>query len=255
MQRNNLDFIGKKVVKKSGDIFSIVSVDFDNKCRVVLDDGKLGYDLDKAIPSKLLCFIDSSFQETVENKLMDLANQVDNNLNKNKNDRIIEYAIKLFKGHGARRNISNTYSKRFSKLVAGTIYGKKALPIYEEGCKYLVFFTSKKGFFGKQKLLYATPATCEGYGVWMLPHNNLNGEAGSWANIIESDVIYEVWGIEDKEKHQDMRLAFVKQGNGEYVFVGVYKLEKTEEINKRIDGVRLFVRKTYKRVSNVYPEE
>lgn len=247
----NLDFIGKKVVKRDGEIYSIISIDFEKIYKIFLDDGKLGYDLNKAISSKLFCFVDHSFQEIVEKKLIDLANKTNND----KKDKIIDDAIKLFYGHGMRRNISSSCSINFSELIAGVTYGKKALTIYEQGCKYLGFFPSKKRYFGLQQILYATSATCEGYGVWMLPHNNLTGDASSWANIVENDMIYEVWGIEDKEKHQDFRLAFVKQGNGEYVFMGIYKLEKTEEINKRIGGVKIFVKKTYRRVSKVYPEK
>ena len=42
----NLNFIGKKVVKKSGEVFNVVSTRFDDKSLIiVLDDGKSGYEL------------------------------------------------------------------------------------------------------------------------------------------------------------------------------------------------------------------
>ncbi len=169
-------------------------------------------------------------------------------------DFIIERAIRLFKGVGGKRNISNTHSRDFHFLRSGVAYGKKALTIYHSCCKELGFDITKSSRFDLQQGLYAHNATPEGYGVWMLPHSDLTGDAKSWANIIEGDYIYEVWNKVDYEDHKDVRIAFAKQGDGEYVFMGIYELQKVENINQRKDGVYITVKKIYKKVLEVYPE-
>ena len=69
----NLNFIGKKVVKKSGEVFNVVSTRFDDKSLIiVLDDGKSGYELCVAIPSGFIRFEDDVIQKIVEQKVKEI---------------------------------------------------------------------------------------------------------------------------------------------------------------------------------------
>lgn len=254
----NLNFIGKKVVKKSGEVFNVVSTRFDDKSLIiVLDDGKSGYELCVAIPSGFIRFEDDVIQKIVEQKVKEI--------NEKKVakppvppvpliDSLLKIAVRLFKGEGTKSSPYLDHSYNFSSLQAGNIYGTNAYEIYVQCCRNLGFFTYQKGKFGPQQILYAVPATPEGYAVWMLPHNNLTGDATSWANIINDDKIYEVWRIDDDGESSD-RVTFIKQANGEYVFMGIYTLEKKDVINRTIDGIPIKVVKTYKRFSDKYPRD
>lgn len=246
----NLNFIGKKVVKKSGEVFNVVSTRFDEKKLIVLDDGKKGYDLLIAIPSGLIRFEDDLFQKIVEQKVKEINEPpVTPPI-----DILLRKAVRLFKGEGAKSSPYLDHSYNFSSLQAGNIYGTKAYDIYMQCCRNLGFFTDKKYNFLPRRILYASKATPEGYAVWVLPHNNLTGDATSWANIINDDKIYEVCRVDDDGESSD-RVTFIKQANGEYVFMGIYTLEKKDVINRTIDGIPIKVVKTYKRFSDKYPHD
>lgn len=254
----NLNLIGKKVVKKSGEVFNVVSTRFDEKSLIiVLDDGKLGYDLRRAIPSGLIRFEDDVVQKIVEQKVKEINENIAAKPSvppENPIDSLLKKAVQLFKCEGAKSSPYLDHSYNFSCLQAGNIYGTKAYDIYVQCCRNLGFFTDKKNNFLPRRILYASKATPEGYAVWMLPHNNLTGTATSWANIINDDKIYEVWRMNDDGESSN-RLAFIKQANGEYVFMGIYTLEKKDVINRTIDGIPIKVVKTYKRFSDKYPRD
>ena len=254
----NLNFIGKKVVKKSGAVFNVISTRFDEKkLIIVLDDGKKGYDLLIAIPSGLIRFEDDLFQKIVEQKVEEINENIGVQPPEEPDPPfgiLLKKAVRLFKGEGAKSSPYLDHSYNFSCLQAGNIYGTKAYDIYVQCCRNLGFFTEKKSDFLPRRSLYASKATPEGYAVWMLPHNNLTGDATSWANIINDDKIYEVWRIDDDGESSD-RVTFIKQANGEYVFMGIYTLEKKDVINRTIDGIPIKVVKTYKRFSDKYPRD
>lgn len=250
----NLNFIGKKVVKKSGEVFNVISTRFDEKhLIIVLDDGKSGYELCVAIPSGFIRFEDDVVQKIVEQKVKEIiGGRVEPPVPPPPD--ILLKAVRLFKGNGAKSSPYLDHSYNFSCLQARNIYGTKAYDIYVQCCRNLGFFTEKKSDFLPRRILYASKATPEGYAVWMLPHNNLTGDATSWANIINDDKIYEVWRIDDDGESSD-RVTFIKQANGEYVFMGIYTLEKKDVINRTIDGIPIKVVKTYKRFSDKYPRD
>lgn len=252
----NLNFIGKKVVKKSGEVFNVVSTRFDEKSLIiVLDDGKNGYDLVKAIPSGLIRFEDDVIQKIVEQKVKEIiGGRVKPPVPPPPIDSLLKIAVRLFKGEGTKSSPYLDHSYNFSCLQAENIYGTKAYDIYMKCCRNLGFFTEKKDDFLPRRTLYASKATPEGYAVWMLPHNNLTGDATSWANIIKDDKIYEVWRIDDDGELSN-RVTFIKQANGEYVFMGIYTLEKKDVINRTINGIPIKVVKTYKRFSDKYPRD
>lgn len=139
--------------------------------------------------------------------------------------------------------------------------GTSALEIFDEGCKYW-FKKEKKGYFGPQQILYATNATCEGYSVWFLTHGSLTepfGKCkGNWWNVpYANGYIEEYWKnptVSDGGMWKDhtTRVTYIKTKNG-YVFAGIY-IPYDEIKTKVIDGTTVWV-KTYRKVSDVYPEK
>ena len=257
----NLSLVGEKIIKNTGEIFTVLSVDFSNKYIIKLDDGKKGYDLIVAISKKTLRFESDLIQTTVEKILEEIRNGKTTHIKEinpkeDKEERIIKEAVKLFKGNGQKRDMSYLYADDYSILEYGKIYGKKALNIYDLCCVKFNFCISKRENFNIRRILFAPNATPEGYAVWMLPHSNYTGDASStWANIIEGDTIYEIWNIYDYENNNEKRVTFLKQGNGEYVFMGVYKLEEVRNVNRVIDGALIRRIKVYKRVSTTYQKK
>lgn len=246
------EFIGKTVIKKSGGVYKIISAKFNvNRLLVVLDDGKIGYDLLKSIPKGFLVFEDDAFQKQVEELIKELI------WGPGPGPDLFWLPIeaaKLFNAKGIKKSPYNCHSNYFSCLEANYIYGTKALDIYVKCCDLLAFDKSKKHCFNLQQILFAENATPEGYAVWMLPHSNFTGDAKAWANIIDDggDTIYEVWRMDDNDSNSDDRITFVKQGNGEYVFMGLYTFDRLERICEVIDGVPIKFVKIYKRISKKY---
>lgn len=108
------------------------------------------------------------------------------------------------------------------------MYGTVAKRIYEDGCEYLGFKRNKASIFDRQRLLYARECSPEGYSIWMIPHSDLNGETNSqWLNFIDilkgQIVQYSTEGNWYPGDTDDVRIVFVKQKDGEYVFIGVYQ--------------------------------
>lgn len=140
--------------------------------------------------------------------------------------------------------------------------GTSALEIFDEGCKRYGFKKEKKGHFGPQQILYATNATREGYSVWFLTHGSLTepfGKCkGNWWNVpYANGYIEEYWKnptVSDGGMWKDhtTRVTYIKTKNG-YVFAGIY-IPYDEIKTKVIDGTTVWV-KTYRKVSDVYPEK
>ena len=65
----SLKIIGEKIVKNSGEVLTVIAVDFSTRYIVKLDDGKIGYDLSVIIPKKIFRFENITLQEQVESKL------------------------------------------------------------------------------------------------------------------------------------------------------------------------------------------
>ena len=139
-------------------------------------------------------------------------------------------------------------------LQTGDVLNSTAQDSYNDCCKKFGWDSSQDGKFAKQQKLYARNVTPENYSVWMIVHNNLNeayNNTRSWFNIVEKDVIKEIWFTEDKDLLSDnsTRVTFAKTKNG-YQFQGIYKPTKTEHeiIHGKLECVR-----TFERISNSYP--
>ena len=144
-----------------------------------------------------------------------------------------------------------------SRLEYKQCYGKSSQTIYDNCCLKLGFKKAKRGYFGMRGLLYSDYATKEGYGVLFLPYSNFNNqskdveETKPWQNFISADLKYikEVWKNRDKLENTSFnckRVAFIKQHNQQYVFVGIYKC-------KKVDINESYV--LYEQVSKFYPED
>ena len=131
-------------------------------------------------------------------------------------------------------------------------YGKKALSIYENACRYLAFNPQKKVSFNPMQILYAESCTPDGYSVWMLPHSNLNNECnGIWANFFDTEC--GILQFDLKNWHYiigEKRLAFMKQKDKNYVFMGIYQLTEVKK-DYPDKGITLEV---YTLISKDYPE-
>lgn len=80
-------------------------------------------------------------------------------------------------------------------------YGSVAQDIYVDLCGKLGWNIKQRGKFARQKRLYATNATSEGYSVWFLANNNwTKTKGGSWKNEILDKTIKETWEKEEKKK-------------------------------------------------------
>ena len=70
---NNLCLIGEKVVKSNGEILSVISQDFSDGLKIILNDGKLGYYINISIPNAIFRFLNEKVQNQVE-ELITLEN-------------------------------------------------------------------------------------------------------------------------------------------------------------------------------------
>lgn len=155
---------------------------------------------------------------------------------------------KLFAGKIVKQNISYGYG---NVNEAGCFeyrksYGTNAQKIYYIGCVHFAFNYKKIDSFAMRKLLFDTECSPEGYSVWIIPHSDLNGETNenkSWANFIDIKngritqytIGEDYWSNEDTT---DKRIVFVKQKDGEYVFIGVYQRQDEMMENYPAKGYR-----------------
>ncbi len=230
-------YVGKKVILKDGRTSCIIAVRYTAYGTIVeLKNGRK-FNLDTDLKTGAISIVEETTPPVAEDI-----------------EEIVKEAVKLFHGIGAGRNPYGEGNYDFSKLVHGMGYGTTAQRIYQRCCSTLGFAIGKQGFFAPQKVLYATNATREGYSVWMLPNNSFTGKNSSaWANVIRHDTIYEVHS--DWEKgDQTTRVTFVKQGDGQYIFMGVYRFEELIPYSAKVDGIQINFIKVYKRVSMCYPQ-
>lgn len=163
----------------------------------------------------------------------------------------------MLSGRVPGHNISLEWATDISlsgKFEYGKIYGSKAFDIYSKACTFLDFDARKKFSFAPQRLLYATDCTKEGYSVWMLPNSELNGLTnGKWVNFVDlgngTILQYTVDPNYLESAEHDIRLTFVKQKSGDYVFIGVYELVKFEKGYPE----RGMMKETLKLISKDYP--
>lgn len=254
-----IDLVNQKVRHRNGQIYVIEKQ--DDKF-ITLSNGKT-YDYITMFSSSAFVLIDIDLQNRV---LQDIEQQMEIKADediKAKEKAELEKEWQKVKDLLDCKLIGKDVSFEFGKDLAMQTefvykkqYGGKALTIYENGIKYLYFNPIKKHFFDLQQILYAQDCTKEGYSVWMLPYSTLNGKSnGSWANFIEIEKkeIIQYTFVKDTYIHEpnEKRLAFVKQKNGNYVFLGVYFLK--ERIENYFNG-KCVAKEIYSLSSENYPE-
>ena len=139
-------------------------------------------------------------------------------------------------------------------IAEGYCAETRALDVYKRLSKIFHWDRSQCYNFAPMQFLYAKDATPEGFGVYMLVHNNLcesYNEIFSWYTYVKGETIEEVWFIPNKRDSEDLdaRVIFARTPRG-YVFQGVYKFYNAEI--KVVKGKERLV-KTYKRISTTYP--
>ena len=255
-----INLLNQKIKDRNGQIY-VVEKQYDKF--VVLSNGKM-FDYVAMFSSKAFVVIDGELQEKV---VMDIENILKEKVEKDKAtkekaeiEREWKKVEDLINCKSIGRDVSCEYGIDLamqSEFVYKKQYGGKALTIYENGIKHLYFNPVKKHFFDLQQILYAQDCTKEGYSVWMLPYSTLNGKSnGSWANFIEIEnkEIIQYTFVKDTYLHKpdEKRLAFVKQKNGNYVFLGVYYLK--ERICNYFNNGKCVAKEIYSLLSENYPE-
>ena len=136
-------------------------------------------------------------------------------------------------------NYASFKSNMEDGLIVGRAYGRKAKDIYLEGYYNFGWKYSKLGSFCSQKILWEKDCSREGYSVWFLPYSNLNNYKNpysNWTNFVGSDfkVIKEYWKeIDDRfYNDEDVRITFVKQKNGQYLYLGIFQAQEMDRENR-----------------------
>lgn len=149
-------------------------------------------------------------------------------------------------------NYANFQSRIYNGLYVMHAYGTTAKDIYKAGVDNFDWDGSKTGKFGQQKLLYDLDCTGEGYSVWFLPYSNLTAiknKNANWENYISSDfkLIKESWNNINSNVDffydNTKRITFIKQKNGQYVYIGIFQAQKIDPSTKC---------KYYKRIGEDY---
>ena len=153
----------------------------------------------------------------------------------------------------------NDGSERLQKNAApfiswGDCMETKALDVYRRLSKIYQWDRTQCKAFAPMGLLYAKNVTPEGYGVYMIVHNNLwesYNEKYSWYTYMKGEIIEEVWFIDNRIPREDLtpRVIFARSANG-YIFQGVYVFYNAEI--KSVMGKARVV-KTFRRISLTYP--
>ena len=144
-----------------------------------------------------------------------------------------------------------------ARRIIHYFYGTNAQNIYISLCDRFGWDISQKGKFAIMQLLYAEKATKEGYSPWFVAHSNYTEtDNGKWKNEFVGEYIREEWEHPDERLYTDKttRVVFAKKNinrRKEYVFHGVYKVERIEVPEKTKSS---YV-KVYKRISETYPFE
>lgn len=250
---------GQTVISKNNETFVVEKQ--DNEI-ITLSNGKR-YLYDRMFLSGSFVLTDKELQEKVMENIKDLTECIGGDSRWDMDQSAYRNEIEILKQNRKSNSfVKNIFSRNIScgegdlLLDSGfeymKTYGKKALTIYENACRYLSFNPQNKGYFNLQQILYAENCTPEGYSVWMLPHSNLNSECNEmWANFFYGEG--EILQFDLKNWHYTMgekRLAFMKQKDKSYVFMGVYQLKEVKK-DYPDKGITLEV---YTLISKDYPE-
>lgn len=230
-----VNIIGQNIKYKNGEIFSVLNQ--TDEQHVTLSNGKT-YSYCKMFSSGTFVLLDAAIQSEVMRDIVSIQ-KVTELLKKQdeyeqKRQKTLRLLDDLKDGHYSGRNISDFHKDLQDIGKNGfeyyKIYGRVALDIYESGCKYLGFDKSKSDSFNILQPLYDTDCSPEGYSVLMFAHSDVNGETnGTWINIIDKDKYYIYTEIRETQPKNEKRITFVKQKDGCYVFIGVYKLAECNE--------------------------
>lgn len=249
---------GQTVISKNNETFVVEKQ--DNEI-ITLSNGKR-YLYSRMFSSGSFVLIDKELQEKVMENIKN-GDIVISDSRWDMDRSVYRSEIEILKqNRKSNRFVKNIFSRNIScgegdlSLDSGfeymKTYGKKALTIYESACRYLSFNPQNKGHFNLQQILYSENCTPEGYSVWMLPHSNLNSECnGMWANFFYGGD--EILQFDLKNWHYtigEKRLAFMKQKDKNYVFMGIYQLTEVKK-DYPDKGITLEV---YSLISKDYPE-
>ena len=230
-----VNIIGQNIKYKNGEIFSVLNQ--TDEQHVTLNNGKT-YSYCKMFSSGTFVLLDAAIQSEVMKDIVNVQ-KVTELLKKQdeyeqKRQKTLRLLDDLKDGYYSGRNVSDSHKDLQDIGKNGfeyyKIYGRVALDIYESGCKYLGFDKSKSNSFNILQPLYDTDCSPEGYSVLMFAHSDVNGETNeTWINIIDKDKYYIYTEIRETPPENEKRITFVKQKDGYYVFIGVYKLAECNE--------------------------
>ena len=118
-------------------------------------------------------------------------------------------------------------------LTFGQTLSTNSKDIYKECCaSSLDWDPSHEGRFGRQQQLFA-PNACKDRirDVWFIAHSNMNDDTplgGDYVNVIADPRIFEIHS-KPMESVTNQRIVFAKDEKGQYVFLGVYQIEKEKK--------------------------
>lgn len=225
---------GQKVRFRNGKVFTVKSQSENNVTLIGEDGNEQTCQYSVMFSSGSWTLLDGELHESVKADALAIQNAEKEYKEINEADakakKEMQQIQELLNGNAKKRNISCEYGnvKETGFFEYKKMYGTVAKKIYEDGCEYLGFKRNKAGIFGKQRLLYARECSLEGHSVWMIPHSDLNGETNcQWVNFVDmlkgQIVQYSTEGNWYPGDTDDVRIVFVKQKDGEYVFIGVYQ--------------------------------
>lgn len=240
-----IDIVGKILINKQGQKYKVL---MQNETYIFLDDGN-SYKYYESFISGNFTMYDSNYQKLIERDVLNSVGIKKPEISRAKNSYELDNNIIYVP---MTQDFANVNFKISDGLEAMHSYGNVAQDIYRECCSCFGWDYSAVGYFAKMKILYCENVTPEGYAAWFLPHSNLNdSESNRWKNLISYDFNYikEYW--KDIDSTFDMfvdgdttRVAFAKQANQKYIFLGLYVCDYIDYDN--------YV-KIYKRVDLKYP--
>ena len=132
---------------------------------------------------------------------------------------------------------------------------RRAIDVYDFGCRRFDWDPKKRVHFDRQRILYAADATPEGYAVWCLPHHDWKepyNEDQNWYNYISESYIEEVWFADKPNFYSDdsVRVTFIKTKDNFYEMFGIFRPVRYE--TKEINGIWRKV-KIYQKIADEYP--
>ena len=139
-----------------------------------------------------------------------------------------------------------------SHLHEEDFFGKTVRECYDNGIELFNWHEGLIPFWGNQPRLFYVPAINQNEGIWFISYSNLNQKNRRDPNHSFNNIFSEGYDrIEERYAHLDrmndchigqIRVTFVKNDYGQYLFLGVYKAES-------IEGHSVF----YRRIYNTYP--